>query len=497
MFLVFLVSLFPIGLHGQQPCVVDRDLLTQHVYILASDSMQGRMTGEPGQQMAAAYIAGQYGQIGLVPVIGDTSYFQEFTVFRSKPATMRVQGVRVEVETMALSAGYEEFAGDGTLYFSYKRSALDVDKLAEENGFVLLQPRNPRHARRVVRRHYREGVRRFALVADSPLWTYHKMMAEFYEMRYRLTEEPSYHRIDKIIQGLDSVQVMIVTPGQMSQMIGFNPDFGLLEMDSRSRRAMVPVGEAIAYSKSPMVAEEIVTENVVGMIHGTRGLDEVVVVTAHYDHMGVDDKGIHAGADDNASGTAALIEIARVLQCMQDSGEVFNRSVVFVAFSAEEVGLLGSEYFVTSEPFRAMNPLMNINMDMIGRSVKYSTFQAMRLQATATNYREDHSLRESYVYLMNKGRGTRRFVRHARRIASNDHPGFTIDRSPGLMKRITYRYGSDHASFIKEGIPVMVWFTGLHPDYHTPRDTPDRIDYENMTRITDVILKTTLQIISE
>jgi Zn-dependent M28 family amino/carboxypeptidase len=185
-----------------------------------------------------------------------------------------------------------------------------------------------------------------------------------------------------------------------------------------------------------------------------------------------------------------------VLKCKQDSGHVFDRSVLFVAFTAEELGLLGSRYFVESELFADTKPLLNINMDMIGRSVKHKTFQAMVQSSTLEDFQEDTTLRESYVYLTAIGKDIRKYSDYASEIAVNDHPGFVVDRNPGLVGRLAYRGGSDHANFVKQGIPALVWFTGLHPDYHTPRDTPDKIDYSNLERITDVIFKTTLRIIS-
>ena len=101
-------------------------------------------------------------------------------------------------------------------------------------------------------------------------------------------------------------------------------------------------------------------------------------------------------------------------------------------------------------------------MEMMGRSIQYGMIQSMIL-SEGDGITEDVSKRESYVYLMNKKWGTRSYIRHAKRVA-RDYPGFRIDRSPGLLERLTFRFGSDHASFLKKRVPVLVWFTGLHPD---------------------------------
>jgi len=486
---VFLVC-SDVILLAQSPCRVERQELEKHIYTLASDSLAGRMTGEFGQKMAAGYIADHFRQIGLSPFISDTGYFQYFTLYETIQAQVMFGGIRTEVPVIAISEGYGEFADTCIFLFGHKRISVDRDRLEGDNALLLIRTRNIRQARNLIRHHYRQGVRRFAMVTDGPYWSYHLMNYTMPQRRYRLTRTSDEKRVDKIVRGLDSVFVVMLKPGEIARVIGFRPDFEMLEQESARHGTMVQVGSKIFYEHQPLQVKEVVTENVVGLMKGARGLDEVVILTAHYDHVGVDSKGVNVGADDNASGTAALIESARILQCRKDTGAVYERSVLFVAFSAEEVGLLGSEYFVASDDFARVKPLVNLNMDMIGRSVRYGMWEALMLQSGGGGHKEDMNQREPYVYLLNRGKSTRKYVQYARQSAKAMSEEFTIDRSPGSMTKLTFRKSSDHANFLDKGIPALVWFTGLHPDYHTPHDTPDKIDYDNMLRITRVLIGT-------
>lgn len=216
--------------------------------------------------------------------------------------------------------------------------------------------------------------------------------------------------------------------------------------------------------KKPVVT----TCNVVGFIEGNDPLlkDEYIVLGAHYDHLGLggpssksDKRGVvYHGADDNASGTSALLEIAEKLVANKDQ---FKRSVLFIAFGAEEQGLLGSEYFVEHPTVSLSQIKLMINMDMVGR-----------LNA------------EKQVYM--GGAGT--------------FPG-GVDFMEALGKSLGLNPivhagsvgGSDHVSFYKKGISVLGIHTGGHPQYHTPEDTLDLINLEGEKKVCEYVFQTVLQ----
>jgi hypothetical protein len=208
------------------------------------------------------------------------------------------------------------------------------------------------------------------------------------------------------------------------------------------------------------------TENVLGYIEGSDLEDEAVVVVAHYDHNGKKGEDIYFGADDNATGTAAVMEIAEAFARAEKDGYKPRRTVIFIAVSAEEIGLHGSRYY-TENPFIPMDKTYAcVNIDMIGR--------------VGSRYGEDPNYVGGWAYV------------------SEDMLNIACESlklaAPEIECKMSYRDrvsgGSDHYYFARSGIPSLFYFTGVHEDYHEPTDTPDKILYERMEGITRGIFAT-------
>jgi hypothetical protein len=215
--------------------------------------------------------------------------------------------------------------------------------------------------------------------------------------------------------------------------------------------------------------------NVIGVIEGSDSQlkNEAIIIGAHYDHLGRGGEGslavregeIHHGADDNASGVAGLLELARLFSAQ---GARPKRTLVFIAFSGEEEGLIGSDFYVNHPLLSLTNTVAMINMDMIGR------MKEKRLMiggvGTAAEWRqiiEDENLRVGVAY--------------TDRRSSSPGPLFTLTLNDD-------GYGpSDHSSFYSKQIPVLFFFTGTHDDYHKPSDTADKIDYESEARVVSLV----------
>ena len=208
----------------------------------------------------------------------------------------------------------------------------------------------------------------------------------------------------------------------------------------------------------------IKTFNVAGILKGQHPVlkNEYLVVGAHYDHLGMGGSGsgsrrpdthvAHTGADDNASGVAAVIEIAAGLSAERKN---LQRSIIFVAFGGEEKGLLGSKYFVNNPPVDLAKIKLMVNLDMLGRMKEDSSLQ---LGGTGTAKEMEDLINNSLSH---------------HKILLNTFP-------EGLGP-------SDHASFYGQDIPVLFFSTGPHMDYHTPEDTPDKVNFEGMKLVTDAI----------
>jgi Zn-dependent M28 family amino/carboxypeptidase len=217
-------------------------------------------------------------------------------------------------------------------------------------------------------------------------------------------------------------------------------------------------------------AEEIDSENVIAFIKGTEKPDEYVVISSHLDHIGVSDDGqINNGADDDGSGTVALLEIAEAFKNASEAGDGPKRSVVFLHVTGEEKGLLGSLYYTDVEPiFPLSKTVANLNIDMIGR---------------IDPKREGE---RNYIYLIGSDKLSAELHELSEAVNlkyTNIELDYTYNDESDPNR---FYYRSDHYNFAKNNIPIIFYFNGTHDDYHKPGDTPDKINYdllENRTRL--------------
>lgn len=210
--------------------------------------------------------------------------------------------------------------------------------------------------------------------------------------------------------------------------------------------------------------------NIIGIVQGKTKPDEYIIVSAHYDHVGRKGDEIFNGADDNGSGTVALLELGRAFQQSTYEGNRPDRSVVFLWLTAEEKGLLGSRYYSNNPVFPLENTIANINIDMIGRRAD-----------TYTDTDED------YIYVIGSDRLSSGL--HNSIITMNEKYGhLTLDfKYNDANDPNQYYFRSDHYNFANKGIPSVFYFNGTHPDYHRATDTVDKIDFDLMTKRTQHI----------
>lgn len=222
------------------------------------------------------------------------------------------------------------------------------------------------------------------------------------------------------------------------------------------------------------------SENVLAFVKGTEKPEEVVIITAHHDHEGINENGeINPGADDDGSGNVALLEMAQAFKMAKDDGFGPKRSILFMHFTAEEIGLQGSRFYTENPVFQLKNTIVNLNIDMIGRVDK------------------KHADNPDYIYLIGSDRLSNEL--HYISEAINDaFYNFELNyRYNGEGDRNRYYYRSDHYNFAKLGIPVIFYFNGEHDDYHKPTDTPDKIDYTLLEKRTRLIFATAWQLANQ
>lgn len=232
---------------------------------------------------------------------------------------------------------------------------------------------------------------------------------------------------------------------------------------------IVPLEALKNRSKNP-------SENVIGFIEGTEKPNEILVISSHYDHLGIKNGKIYYGADDDASGTTAVLEIAEAFAKAKKAGHGPKRSILFINFTGEEKGLLGSKYYTENATYPLENFVAGLNIDMVGRIGK------------------EHPGDENYVYVIG-----------ADRLSSELHTINETANSTYTKMELDYTYNaendknrfyfrSDHYNFAKHNIPIIFYFNGVHADYHKHTDTADKINLELLTKRAKLVFYTAWEI---
>lgn len=441
--------------------------LRSHVTWLASDALEGRGTGTPALDLAAEYIAREFQRYGLKPAGENGTYFQTFDVITGAEtggntiAVLRdgnelpLQPEFVMPYTFSVSAPFEGrlvFAGHGIADASSEHD--DYASLDVKGCVVLVRAGLPDDADPHGRMGMLSTARAKALAARERGAAALLIMHE----DERVVKEFQYDR----------------SPSDAGIPVGkIHTDGARMMLD------MAGIGGAVLDGAEPHPAEGTpstvrgefhvslvrkTTRNVLARVDGSR--DGVIVVGAHYDHLGMGGEGslyrgkepmVHNGADDNASGTAGVLELAQWYAANPP-----KHSMLFMAFSGEEMGLLGSAHWVEHPTVPLKDLRAMVNLDMVGRLA--DSTRRLNVQGIGTSPVWKEMLERN-----------------------NDSEKFNL----GLLE--DGQGSSDHSSFYMKGIPVLFFFTGLHTDYHRPSDDADKLAYESQ----ETIIRYVAEIMSE
>lgn len=446
--------------------------LRRHIGYLASNELAGRLPGTPGADKAAQYITTRFQRAGLRP-LGEQGYRQPFPFVanvrlgRRNELTATVGATRLTAtpdadfrppaftadgaaEGEAVFAGYGIAAAKDAQYDDY--AGLDV-----KGRIVVTLPYSP--------------------AGSNP----HTKFGPFLSLRYKATtarnqgaaalvviaEDDDFSRSQMARLRYDDafgdagLPCAVISRAFAAKLLGTPVTDVEKAIAASGRPASRPLPGVRLQLRTEVVKERRTAYNIIGWLEGSdpKLREEVIVVGAHYDHLGLGgpnslaprEGDVHPGADDNASGTAGLVELARFFGRQPARPK---RSLLFIAFSAEEKGLIGSAYFVDHPTTRGKRIVAMVNMDMIGR------------------------LRDNRLTV--QGVGTSSVWRPLLTEANQRH-GFDLSLGDGGFGP------SDHASFYKRNIPVLFFLTGSHPDYHRPSDTADKINYAGERRVLGLI----------
>ncbi len=213
------------------------------------------------------------------------------------------------------------------------------------------------------------------------------------------------------------------------------------------------------------------SENILAFIEGSERPQEIVVISGHYDHVGTRNGVVYNGADDDGSGTVAVMEIAKAFQAAKKAGNGPKRSILFLHVTGEEHGLFGSEYYTDHPVFPLANTVVDLNIDMIGRD-------------------DPENRGKQYVYVIGSEMLSSQLKvinEAANKMTNNLELNYRYD-DPHDTERLYYR--SDHYNFAKNNIPVAFFFDGIHEDYHKPTDDVEKIDYKLLAKRTQLVFAT-------
>lgn len=250
----------------------------------------------------------------------------------------------------------------------------------------------------------------------------------------------------------------------------------------QNQKIKSPISDSIYYQKIPksFFPEDVdASENVVAYIEGSEKPDEVLIISGHLDHLGVEDSEIHFGADDNGSGTVAMLEMAEAFKQAEKDGNRPKRSILFLHLTAEEIGLQGSQYYTQNPIFKLENTIANLNIDMIGR------------------VDNKHLENPNYIYIIGADRLSRELHYINEKVNTNFTKLLLEYKYNEENDSNRYYYRSDHYNFAKHDIPVIFYFNGEHDDYHKPSDTPEKINYSLLKKRAQLIFATAWQLANQ
>lgn len=479
--------------------------LRKHLSILASDEYEGRETGERGQKMAAEYIAAFYKALGITPQ-ADGSWYQivklvkisggegtfsaknkageEKTYEKMKDFfyTSYAQPIKTNV-TEFVFAGY---GIDDKNYSDYAAGTAQ-NKDFYRNKTIMILDGEPVNG----------GVYKLTGTDKAGMWTTQRraklnaakavganvvlVVTEDFEK----SKAQAQHSIEGYSLNLDEpadpnaepqVTMIYISAAMANSLLAQS---GSTETVENFRSTINTGGKTISavYFSNLSInisrkEEKLTTENVLGFVEGTDLKNEIIVVTAHYDHLGIHDGKVFNGADDDGTGTVAVMEMAEAFMQAKKDGKGPRRSMLFMNVSGEEKGLLGSSWYTTHPVYPLENTMCNLNIDMIGR------------------VDDIHSKDSNFVYVIGSAMISSD-LKKTLEAANKKHTKLKLDyRFDAPDDPNMFYYRSDHYNFAKRGIPVAFFFNGVHADYHKETDEVSKINFRLMEVRTRLVFYT-------
>jgi hypothetical protein len=492
--------------------------LNTYVSFLASPLLKGRMNGEPELDIAAQYIASQAALLGLKPA-NNGSYYQPYTVnqksFDEDKTIVQVVAEGKDTTTLHLPVfqliptgpsdfvleGEVVFAGYGIKNDKYKYN--DLFNIKTEGKILLIMDRAPMTADGKKCRFTEKGwVSAMSFQMKLSTLMYSKAKAILFvsdpKSGYRSFEEShgglaGYLKTSLTLKQdgqekpnpfMSAMPKIIFINAAVADELLKGSGHSLQDLQNTIDSTLIPNSFEITGKKLKITevskTEEKILNNITGYIEGRDPVlkNEFVIFSGHYDHIGRSRSTINTGADDNASGCAALLSIAEAFQSQKKKP---LRSVLFLWVSGEEIGLFGSQSYVNNPLFPLDNTIADLNLDMIGR-----------VKEAADSTKETPMSGPNTVFVIADSQ-SKELLSIAEEVDKKNPVDFDYSLS-GKNHPLQLFSRSDHYNFVKKDIPVLNFTTGIHTDYHTPNDIVEKIDFKKMEMITRTVYSIGLEI---
>lgn len=484
--------------------VITPALLATHVSALAHDSLEGRATGSPGELKAARYVAGQFRRLGLCPVDsgpGPDAYFQPYTIHQRGwgPVFLRTNRRQYRLYQDFYVNGLPNAPAPETLPVAFGGYGIDADTYADYTRLdvrgkaVVLWEGEPRDRvgryrlsgtdqpsrwsddayawQRKVKAARQRGARCVLIISSARRAAFGTEM----QRRRVLSQRINKAGLEPVDEKPGEVAAYVISDSLAADVLGVS-----VRQLTRWQRQADAQGRSPAQSVASVLTLQsarqdfpLHTRNVLGWIRGSEHPEEVLVLSAHLDHLGKTAAGVvFNGADDDASGVAGVLAIAGAFAEAQKGGHSPRRSVLFALFSGEETGLWGSQYYVTHPCWSLPQTVCDLNIDMIGRA------DSAHMEGIPS------------VYTLGSDRLSAELRQVSDEAANQQGGRLTLDYRFDHDDPQSFFTRSDHYSFARFNVPVIHYFTGLHPDYHQPTDDAERLCYDRQAIVVQLILQT-------
>lgn len=453
--------------------------LKRHLNEISSDSYSGRETGYEGQRKCERYMVDFYKTIGLPEVQG--TYVQEFELDLNNPRAVEISKGE---ETFRFIEDYYYYPGTGDRQISgelvYSGYGITDKKYTDLNIFdldgkiVMVWEGEPKRE---------DGSYKISRTTENSEWgkdaTKKRQTCEeagalallvikkdYAEKKTKLEKHFSHDTMSLSGEGAKTDQgmpVLHISENMAERLMGE-------KSYKRAQKELVKldvsaIGAGRVDIKFERKKERLKSTNVMGFIEGGEKKEEIVVITAHYDHIGTEGVEVYNGADDDGSGTVTCMEIAEAFAKAKADGNGPKRSVLILNVSAEEKGLLGSQYYVENPIFPLENTVACLNIDMIGRVDEHHPEETDYVYLIGSDFLSD-DLHEVNVFV------------------SENHSNLRLDlRYNSIDDPNRFYYRSDHYNFAKNNVPSVFYFTGVHEDYHKTTDTVDKIMFDKLGKV--------------